>query len=82
MYYLETTDFGKTWTLADGTPIKLPIVDKDSPCRVIDAESKGQNLYIKDVNFDKKGNTIVLYLTSYGHLPGPKHGPREWFVAH
>ena len=82
MYYLQTVDFGKTWTLADGTPVELPIVDKDSPCRVIDAESKGQNLYIKDVNFDEKGNAIVLYLTSYGHLPGPKHGPREWFVAH
>ena len=82
MYYLQTEDFGKTWTLADGTPIQLPIVEKDSPCRVIDAESKGQNLYIKDVNFDKKGNAIVLYLTSYGHLPGPQYGPREWFVAH
>ena len=54
MYYLQTEDFGKTWTLADGTPIQLPIVEKDSPCRVIDAESKGQNLYIKDVNFDKE----------------------------
>lgn len=82
MYYLQTEDFGKTWTLADGTPVKLPIVDKNSPSRVIDTESKGQNLYIKDVNFDENGNAIVLYLTSYGHLPGPKYGPREWFVAH
>lgn len=82
MYYLQTVDFGKTWTLADGTPVKLPVVDKDSPCRVIDAESNGQNLYIKDVNFDEKGNAIVLYLTSYGPYPGPKQGPREWFVAH
>lgn len=82
MYYLQTVDFGKTWTLADGTPVSLPIVDKDSPCRVIDAESNGQNLYIKDVNFDEKGNAVVLYLTSYGHQPGPQHGPREWFVAH
>jgi len=82
LYYLQTTDFGKTWTLADGTEISLPITKKDSPCRIVDAESTGQNLYIKDVNFDKKGNPIILYLTSYGHQPGPKQGPREWFVAH
>ena len=45
-------------------------------------EHNGQNCYIKDVNFDGKGNPIILYLTSYGHQPGPKHGPREWFTAH
>jgi len=82
LYYLQTTDFGKTWTLADGTPISLPIVDKDSPSRVVDVESKGQNLYLKDVNFDKNGNPIILYLTSFGHQSGPKQGPREWVIAH
>lgn len=82
LYYLQTTDFGETWTLADGTVMALPVVDKDSPCRVVEVESKGQNLYIKDVAFDGNGNPVVLYLTSYGHQPGPEQGPREWFVAH
>jgi hypothetical protein len=82
IYYLQTTDFGKTWTMADGTPIKLPVTEKDSKCRILDAESKGQNVYIKDVNFDENGNPIILYVTSYGAYPGPKYGPREWFVAY
>ncbi|MDD3139482.1 MAG: BNR-4 repeat-containing protein [Lachnospiraceae bacterium] len=82
IYYLQSIDFGKTWTLADGTPIEIPITDKDSPCKVLEMESLGQNVYIKDVNFDIKGNPIVLYLTSFGHLPGPQHSPRKWFVAH
>lgn len=81
IYYIQTDDFGKTWTRADGTEVKLPVTDKDDPCKIIDYEHTGQNCYIKDVNFDKDGNPIILYLTSYGHQPGPKHGPREWHVA-
>lgn len=82
LYYLQTTDFGKTWTLADGTPIELPITKKDSPCRIFDYESTKQNVYIKDVNFDTKGNPIIMYETTHGYKPGPLYGPREWFVAH
>lgn len=81
IYYLQTEDFGKTWTMADGTPIELPVTDKDSPCKILDVEKNGQCCYIKDVNFDSNGNPIILYLTSYGHRPGPMDGPREWFVA-
>lgn len=82
IYYLQTTDFGKTWTLADGTPVTVPVVDKDSPCRILDVESKGQLVYIKDVNFDVDGNPVILYLKSVGYQAGPNSGPREWFVAH
>jgi len=82
IYYVQTTDFGKTWTRADGTPVNLPVVDKDDPCKIIDYEHNGQNCYIKDVNFDADGNPIILYLTSYGSKPGPEFGPREWFTAH
>jgi hypothetical protein len=35
-------------------------------------EHNKQNCYIKDVNFDEKGNPIILYVTSYGHRPGPQ----------
>ena len=82
IYYLQTTDFGQTWTLVDGTPIGLPIIDKDSPCKIRDFEKEGKNCYIKDVTFDKDGNPVILYLTSYGPKPGPLAGPREWFVIH
>lgn len=81
IYYLESLDWGQTWTTADGKVIETPVRDLDSPSLILDAQSKGQNVYIKDVNFDSKGNAVVLYLTSYGHQPGPQHGPREWFTA-
>jgi len=82
VYFLQTVDFGRNWTLVDGTPINLPIVGKDTPCLVRDYESEGRNCYIKDVNFDENGNPIILYLTSYGPKPGPLFGPREWYVLH
>ena len=82
IYVIQTTDFGDHWTLVDGTLIDLPVTDRNSPCKILDLEHNGQNCYIKDVNFDKKGNPIILYLTSHGFEPGPKQGPREWHVAH
>ena len=82
IYVVQTTDFGEHWTLVDGTPIELPITDRNSPCKILDVEHNHQNCYIKDVNFDEKGHPIILYVTSYGHQPGPKYGPREWFTAH
>ena len=82
IYVVQTTDFGEHWTLVDGTPIELPITNSDSPCKILDLEHNGQNCYIKDVNFDKDGNPIILYVTSYGGYPGPMYGPREWFTAH
>ena len=81
IYYLQTLDNGKTWTQADGTVVETPITDLDSPCRILDAQSKGQNVYIKDVNFDADGNPVILYVTSYGHQPGPKDGPRDVWTA-
>lgn len=82
IYYLQTPDFGKTWTMADGTPVQLPITVKDHPCRILDAESQGKNVYIKDVNFDSEGRPLILYVMSGGYEPGPANGPREWYVAH
>ena len=82
IYFLQTTDFGEHWTLVDGTPVSLPVTDRNAPCKILDVEHNGQNCYIKDVNFDTEGNPIILYVTSYGHQPGPKQGPREWYTAH
>ncbi len=82
MYYLQTTDFGKTWTTIDGQPLELPVADVDSRALVKEYFSEGKNVYIKDVGFDSKGNPIALYLTSGGHKPGPAAGTREWYVMH
>ena len=81
IYYLESSDWGKTWKTASGKKVETPVTTLDSPALILDAQSKGQNVYIKDVNFDSKGRAVVLFVTSYGHKPGPKYGPRQWSVA-
>ena len=81
LYYLQTTDFGKTWTTADGTSVAVPVTEVASLARVIDYESDKRNVYLKDMNFDQKGHPVALYLTSGGHEPGPGDDPREWCVT-
>ena len=82
IYYLQTTDFGKTWTTVDGKEIAIPVDDVNSQAMVKEFFSQGKNVYIKDVNFDEQGNPIALYLAGPGHQPGPDNGPRGWFVAY
>jgi hypothetical protein len=82
LYYLETTDMGKTWMIANGTTIATPITEKHNAALVRDYESEGKLVYLKDLNFDTEGRPIILYLVSRGYAPGSDAGPREWFTAH
>jgi len=82
IYYLQTTDFGKTWTTVEGKEVAIPVDDINSQAMVKEFYSQGKNVYVKDVNFDEQGNPIALYLSGPGHQPGPVSGPREWFVAY
>ena len=81
LYYLQSTDFGRTWTTAKGTSVEVPLRDVDSPARVLDYESAQKNVYLKDLRFDAEGHPVCLYLTSGGHEPGPANDPREWRVT-
>lgn len=82
LHYLQSTDFGETWTTANGNEVEVPVIDVDSPARIIDYESQGKNVYLKDIGFDAEGNPLALYLISGGHEPGPDNNPREWRVSH
>lgn len=82
IYYLQTTDFGESWTSISGENLPVPVTDLNTPALVKEFFSKGVNVYIKDVNFDENGNPIALYLAGSGHQPGPVNGPREWFVLY
>lgn len=82
IYYLQTTDFGKTWTKVDGTPVPVPVTELDSPTLLKEFFSKGENVYIKDVAFDEKGNPMALYVSGKGHQPGPDNGLKEWQVIY
>ncbi|MNJ98305.1 hypothetical protein D3C87_160680 [compost metagenome] len=81
LYYIQSEDFGKTWTSVQGKTLQLPLSTIDNPALVKDYYSAGLNVYINDLAFDKKGNPIILYLTGKGYEAGPKNGPRTWHTA-
>jgi hypothetical protein len=82
LYYVQTTDFGETWTTADGTKLALPLADIQNPALVVDYAAQGRLMYTCDLNFDAAGNPILLYVVSRDFRPGPGGGEREWTVAH
>lgn len=82
LYCLVTEDFGKTWKTVEGNQVNLPLTAISNEALVYDYNSEGLNVYISDLNFDKKGNPVILYLTSKGPVSGPEDGPRQWYTAH
>ena len=81
LYYVQTTNFGSTWTTVDGRPLTLPLSTADNPGRVIDYSSQGKLMYTLDLNFDTNGNPVMLYITSNGWAPGPQNDPRRWTIT-
>ncbi len=81
LYYAQTRDMGRTWTTVDGRPLRTPLVDVDSPARVIDYAGQGLNVYLKNMDFDRDGHPVLLYLTSPGHEPGPPNDPRLFRIT-
>ncbi|MDZ7618232.1 MAG: BNR-4 repeat-containing protein [Patescibacteria group bacterium] len=81
LYYMETADFGETWHNAAGQSLSIPLSDPVNPALVAEYESKGRNVYMKDITFDADGHPVVLYLTSGGWESGPANDPRIWQTA-
>jgi hypothetical protein len=81
LYYLQSDDFGKTWTTADGSAVDLPLMEVPNKALIHDYDSEERNVYTADLNFDRKGRPVILYRTSKGPLPGPVDGPRMWHTA-
>lgn len=82
LYYMESADFGKTWTNAAGKPLNTPLSSPANEALVHDYQSEKRLVYVKDLNFDAQGRPIVLYVLSKGYESGPKNGLRFWTVAH
>jgi hypothetical protein len=79
--YMQSDDFGATWTTVDGSPIAIPVMSKSSPARIIDYASQKLLVYVKDMVFDENGYPHIFYLTvndasGNGHEPGPDGEPR------
>lgn len=82
IYYIQSTDWGKTWTTAAGEKVELPILREEGPALIRNFRLEGKNCYIKDINFDHKGNPVIYYVTSDNHIAGPEGGERIHGVAH
>lgn len=82
LYYLETRDAGRTWGNVRGEPQKLPLTSTDNPALAYNSRADGLLVYLKDLNFDRAGRPVILFLTSKGFEPGPENGPRQWQTLH
>ncbi len=81
LYYVQTTNFGATWTTAAGVPLTMPLTTTNNPARVFDYSSQGKLMYTCDLNFDTNGNPVLLYIVSNHYQPGPQGDPRQWMIA-
>ncbi|MCL2743307.1 MAG: BNR-4 repeat-containing protein [Planctomycetaceae bacterium] len=81
LYYAETFDCAATWKNIKGETVETPLLEINNKALVHDYFAEGLNVYTMDVNFDSKGNPIILYLTSKGYETGPKNDPRRWLTA-
>jgi hypothetical protein len=78
----KTTMVSKPTVVYDKGGVDDPLLKKDVSARVIDYHSKNKNVYVKNMDYDKKGNPICLYIRSNGHKPGPESAPYEWCITY
>ena len=81
LYYVQSANFGRTWTTVDEVELHIPILEQGSPARVVDYASQSRNVYLKDMGFDSEGKPACLYIRSYGHEPGRRSAPYEWCIT-
>jgi len=82
IYAVQSADMGKTWTTVDGKVLKTPLSDIHNDALIRDYESEHKLVYINDINFDSKGNPVILAIISNDFRPGPGGDPREWMIIH
>ena len=81
LYYMESTDLGRTWQAADGAPLDVPLTDRMNAALVHDFRTDGLLVYMKDLQLDEHGRPVILVLTSTGPGCGPANGPFTWTIA-
>jgi len=81
LYYLETSDGGKTWRTVDGKVVTPPLREAKNEALVHDYRAEQKLVYLKTVEFDESGRPVILFLTSKGWEPGPERGPHQWKTA-
>ena len=64
LYFLQTSDMGKTWTTVENKPVSLLLDTVQNPALVRDFRKEGLLVYLKNVDFDAAGHPVILFLTS------------------
>jgi hypothetical protein len=87
LYYVQSNNFGQTWTNVSGTPLTVPLTTRNNAALVHDYYAENQMVYMKDIDYDAAGNPILLYLTvsdadGLGYKSGPKPGGRTLHTAY
>lgn len=82
LYFLQTDDGGETWLTVSGDPVNLPLLEADNPALVRDYQKEKRLVYIHDLDLDRHGRPVILYVTSRDCKPGKYGDPRWWTVAH
>ena len=81
LYFLQTDDVGRTWRNVRGETVVVPLVDTGNAALVRDYSKEKRLIYIHDLDLDREGRPVILYVTSASHKPGPGGDPRWWTVA-
>jgi hypothetical protein len=81
LYFLQTDDLGRTWRNAQGEPLGVPLVEPNTPALVRDYMAEKRLVYIHDLDLDRHGRPVILYITSASYKPGPEGDPRWWTIA-
>jgi len=79
--YWSTDDMGQTWRNVAGDPLTLPLAEAQNPALVRDYQAEKRLVYIHDLDLDRHGRPVILYITSADYKPGPSGDPRWWTVA-
>jgi hypothetical protein len=81
LYYIETTDCGRSWHSAAGASLTLPLTQPQNAALVHDYQKEGLLVYLKDICFDQSDRPVILFVLSKGFESGPENGPRTWTTA-
>lgn len=82
LYYLETSDWGKSWQTVNKQQVELPLTTRNNIALVKDFTPDKLNNYLLDINLDENGDPLILTVSSKGPQPGPQNGPRDWRFFH
>lgn len=78
LYYLESSDFGRSWKTRSGEEVSLPLTQINNPALVHDFTTPGLNCYLLDIALNSKAEPAIMVVTSRGYQPGPENAPRQW----